>query len=202
MFIRLAHRLRLTTRGRTATLASVIGVVLIVAIGATAVLTTHKAKAALPLPATVSDSHSQINTLGVFAPPVGINEAAWDSHMTDNGFTSQLSNAGVGIMRYPGGSTADNFQWYNQSVTYHADSGVPGSGDLGPNDCSNCGVNFDQFMNVAQAAGAQPMITVNYGTPMMGSFHVANAYGQDEAAAWVAYANTNDNMGPLGQATF
>jgi len=139
MFSALAHRLRLTTRGRTATLASLIGVVLIAAVGATAVLTAHKAKADT-ITATVTDSHSQINTLGVLAPPVGINEAAWDSHMLDTTSPSGksvaglLSDAGIQVMRYPGGGTADNFHWYNQSLTCVDPSNppqTPGCGSLG-----------------------------------------------------------------------
>jgi hypothetical protein len=190
----LTHRLRLNTRGRTATLASLIGVVLLVTIGATAVLTGHRAKAA-PTPSsttvTVTDSHSQINALSSLAPAVGINEAAWDTHMLDTTSPSGksvaglLNDAGVQLMRYPGGGTADNFHWYNQSLTcvdHNDPPSTPGCGSLGSDDV---GVNFDQFMGVVQSVGAQAMITVNYGTG-------TNA----EAAAWVYYANVAPQGNP------
>ncbi len=192
-------------------ITSLISVTLIAAVVAGTVLITHKAKADPPVvaaTATISqDGHTTLDsspsTLGGWSPAMGVNEAAWDSNMLDStspsglSYAGLLSNAGVGIVRYPGGSTADNFHWYNQSVTYPSNSGFAGSGDLGSN-CSGpneagCGVNFDQFMNVLQQAGQGPgyinyggspqaMITVNYGsgTPQ-------------EAADWVAYANTNDN---------
>jgi hypothetical protein len=186
---------------------SMSSLVLISAVIVGSVLTTHKAHADPPvLAATASISqngHTTLDsspaTLGGWSPAMGVNEAAWDSNMLDStspsglSYAGLLSNAGVGIVRYPGGSTADNFHWYNQSVTYTSDSGIPGSGDLGDNFCgSGCGVNFDQYMNVLQQAGQGPgyinfgsspqaMITVNYGS---GS--------PQEAADWVAYANTND----------
>ena len=192
MFSALARRLRLNARGRTATLASLIGVMLLATIGATAVLTTHKVKAdTLQATAIVNDNvaHSNLSSTSY-----GVNTAAWDSNLTDGTTANMLGQAGVQIMRYPGGSTADNFHWYNQTVTYTSDTGIAGSGDLGDNFCgSGCGVNFDQFMNVLQQAGQGPgyinygsspqaMITVNYGSGSL-----------QEAADWVAYANTNDN---------
>jgi alpha-L-arabinofuranosidase len=182
----LTHRVRFPKHARTYGISALVGLVAIVAILTTAVLTTHKAKAAGTLVnAAVNVSNS--SNLGAYSPvSYGVNEAAWDGDMTDNGYIGQLSSAGVQIMRYPGGSTADNFHWYNQSVTHPSSSGVTGSGDLGsncppPNE-AGCGVNFDQFVGIAQSTGAQSMITVNYGsgTPQ-------------EAAAWVAYANTYDN---------
>jgi hypothetical protein len=187
-------RLHSSKRGRTTIITALVGIVLIAtALGATA-LTTHKAKAA-NVPATATVNLDTVLSGVPVDAPYGVNVQAWDSHMTDSTLASQLAQAGVAMMRYPGGSTADNFHWYNQSVTCHTDAKIsgtnipmPGCGDLGPNDCSKCGVNFDQYMNVVhntvQFSGAQPMITVNYGsgTPQ-------------EAGAWVAYANKNDNMG-------
>lgn len=97
----------------------------------------------------------------------GINDAAWDSHLLDAGIPGMLQQDGIQVMRYPGGSTSDYYHWQSNTVE----------------TCSLCGgVNandtFDAFMGVVQAAGAQPIITVNYGsgTPQ-------------EAAGWVQYAN-------------
>jgi hypothetical protein len=95
---------------------------------------------------------------------LGVNTAVWDGHLQDAGVANLLRTDGVGVLRYPGGSTADNFHWQNNTLD---DSG------------SNAGpAAFDQFMQVAQQVGASPIITVNYGS---GS--------PAEAAAWVKYAN-------------
>ena len=93
----------------------------------------------------------------------GTNSAVWDGHFQDAAVPDLLRDAGVKVLRYPGGSTSDVFHW--QTTT------VDGGGSAGTN-------TFDNFMQVAQQVGAQPIITVNYGsgTPA-------------EAAAWVKYAN-------------
>lgn len=97
----------------------------------------------------------------------GVNSAAWDSHLLDSSIPGMLRQDGITVMRYPGGSTSDYYHWQSNTVE----------------TCSLCGgVNasdtFDAFMGVVQAANAQAMITVNYGsgTPQ-------------EAAGWVQYAN-------------
>ena len=103
-------------------------------------------------------------TLSAVSPlAIGVNDAVWDGHLQDDGVSSLLRADGVKVMRYPGGSTADNFHWQTNTL----------------DDGSNAGNDtFDQFMQVAQKVEATPIITVNYGsgTPA-------------EAAAWVQYAN-------------
>jgi len=154
--------------------------VMIVAVVAGAVLVTHKAKAdELPATAHVNVDYSNGQ---MPATAIGVNEAAWDDNMTDSNYQQSLNYADVSVMRYPGGSTADNFHWYNQSLTVvdpNIPPQTPGAGTLGSD---GIGVNFDHFMSAAYNAGAQAMITVNYGS---GS--------AQEAADWVAYANTYDN---------
>lgn len=106
-------------------------------------------------------------TLAVLAPiAVGVNAAAWDDTLVDPVVPGLLADAGVQLMRYPGGSTADNYHWQSNAPD------DPNQGGTTPN------ANFDAFMSVAQATGAAAMITVNYGsgTP-------------EEAADWVRYAN-------------
>ncbi|HET8842819.1 MAG TPA: cellulose binding domain-containing protein, partial [Ktedonobacteraceae bacterium] len=82
----------------------------------------------------------------------------------DSASTTAIRNAGVALLRYPGGSASDIYHWQSHSE----DNG----GFVNPSD------NFDAFMGVAQSSSAQAMITVNYGsgTPQ-------------EAAGWVRYAN-------------
>ncbi|QBI54892.1 cellulose binding domain-containing protein [Streptomonospora litoralis] len=97
----------------------------------------------------------------------GVNHAIWDAHMNDPEVATLLEDAGIGVMRYPGGSYGDIYHWEDHTA--------PG-GYVAPN------TDFDAFMGTVRAAGAQPMIIANYGT---GS--------PEEAAEWVRYANvTND----------
>lgn len=105
--------------------------------------------------------HQVLSTVSPLA--IGVNGAVWDGHLQDAGVADLLRADGVRVMRYPGGSTADNFHWQTNTL----------------DDGSNAGTDtFDQFMQVVQHVGATPIITVNYGsgTP-------------EEAAAWVKYAN-------------
>ncbi|MQY15655.1 hypothetical protein SRB5_58430 [Streptomyces sp. RB5] len=102
--------------------------------------------------------------LGTVAPEAfGVNHAIWDSHMNDPEVSGLLEDAGVDVMRYPGGSYGDIYHWRDHTA--------PG-GYVAP------GTGFDEFMGGVRAAGAQPMIIANYGT---GS--------PQEAADWVHYAN-------------
>src|SRR2546423_352405 len=99
------------------------------------------------------------------ATAFGINAAVWDGHLLDANLPGLLQQAGVKVVRYPGGSTADVYHWQTNSTE-------PGQSFANPNN------TFDAFMGVVQQTGAQAMITVNYGsgTPQ-------------EAAGWVQYAN-------------
>jgi hypothetical protein len=98
----------------------------------------------------------------------GINDAAWDGHLLDPAIPGMLQQDGINVMRYPGGSTSDFYHW--QSNTVETCNKVCGGVDSSD--------TFDAFMGVVRKAGAQAMITVNYGsgTPQ-------------EAADWVQYAN-------------
>ncbi len=51
-------------------------------------------------------------TLAVLAPiAVGANAAAWDDNLVDAAVPGLLSDAGIRLLRYPGGSTSDNYHW-------------------------------------------------------------------------------------------
>ncbi|HEY3871211.1 MAG TPA: cellulose binding domain-containing protein [Actinocrinis sp.] len=99
----------------------------------------------------------------------GLNQAVWDTNMNTSASVSLLSQAGVDMMRYPGGSYGDIYNWQ--------DNTAPG-GYVAP------GTDFDQFMGTAQAVGAQPILIANYGTGTPA-----------EAAGWVQYANVTKNYG-------
>ncbi len=112
------------------------------------------------------------------ATAFGMNTAVWDNHLRDASVPARLRTAGVTMLRFPGGSTADNYHWQTNSMT-------PGSGYVNPND------TFDAFMQLSKATGAQPLITVNYGS------NVTGTGGGDpaEAASWVTYANITKGYG-------
>lgn len=94
---------------------------------------------------------------------IGLNTSTYDANMTDPMVPELLRRAGVSLLRYPGGTESDEYDWATNTDTI--------SGEKQATD-------FDQFMEVARASGAQAMITVNYGTGT-----------PQEAAAWVQYAN-------------
>jgi hypothetical protein len=102
------------------------------------------------------------------ATALEVNGATWDPNFTDAAVPGLLSKAGIGLVRWPGGSYSDTYDWETNS---------PG-GD----------VTFPQFMSELAAAHAAPFITVNYGQPSL---------GPSVAAAWVkdaqAFANYSDS---------
>ncbi len=114
-------------------------------------------------------------TIGVLpATAWGMNTAVWDGDLLDSAVPGLLKNMGVRMLRFPGGSEADAYHWQDGSISL-------GGGNFAvyPED------TFDNFMTVARKAGAQPIITVNYGSNRDGS----DGGDPKEAAAWVKYAN-------------
>lgn len=143
-------------------------VVLLAALASWIAFAPRRALSAPPLSVTV-DAGRGLGTIPATA--FGVNTAVWDNHLLDEAIPSLLRQAGVSVLRYPGGRTADNYHW--------ADNTLGNGGYTNPRD------TFDAFMGVAQRTGARPLITVNYGS------NLARTDGGDpvEAAAWVHYAN-------------
>ncbi|MBT2234658.1 cellulose binding domain-containing protein [Nonomuraea sp. NEAU-A123] len=104
-------------------------------------------------------------------PETGIaaNHAIWDTNLGTDATADLLKDAGVKLLRYPGGSYSDIYHW--------ADHTAPG-GYVAPN------TDFDTFMRGVRRTGAQPMVTANYGTGTA-----------EEAAAWVRSANVTKGYG-------
>ncbi|MFG1690311.1 cellulose binding domain-containing protein [Nonomuraea sp. NPDC049269] len=100
---------------------------------------------------------------------IGTNHAIWDTNLGTDATADLLKDAGVKLLRYPGGSYSDIYHW--------ADHTAPG-GYVAPN------TDFDTFMRGARRTGAQPMVTANYGTGTA-----------EEAAAWVRSANVTKGYG-------
>jgi hypothetical protein len=132
--------------------------------------TARLASAACPgdnsgTPSTVTvDTGSSLGKLSTIA--VGANAAAWDSNLMDCELPSLLSDAGLQVIRYPGGSASNNYHWLSNTPD------DPNQGGTVPDS------NFDAYMSVVKTIGAQSMITVNYGSGTV-----------QEAADWVRYAN-------------
>jgi Cellulose binding domain/Fibronectin type III domain len=99
----------------------------------------------------------------------GLNSAVWDSQMNVPQVQGLLQQAGVRMLRYPGGSYGDIYNWQDNTAA---------GGYVAP------GTDFDSFMGTAQKIGAQPILIANYGsgTPQ-------------EAAGWVQYANVTKGYG-------
>ena len=124
------------------------------------------AAAATPVNVTVNADEG----LGTIpATGYGLNSAVWDSQMNAPQVQDLLQQAGVRMLRYPGGSYGDIYNWQ--------DNTAPG-GYVAP------GTDFDSFMGTVRKIGAQPILIANYGTGT-----------PQEAAGWVQYANITKNYG-------
>ena len=99
----------------------------------------------------------------------GLNSAVWDSQMNAPQVQGLLEQAGVGMLRYPGGSYGDEYNWQDNTVTAAT---------------SRPGTDFDSFMGTVRKIGAQPILIANYGTGT-----------PQEAADWVQYANVTKGYG-------
>ena len=123
--------------------------------------------------ATLTDAVTVNATAGLGTIPasaIGLNTAVYDSDMNDTAIPGLLKAAGIDALRYPGGSYSDIYNWQTGTAT--------DNGFVAP------GTSFSDFIGTAQGAGAQPIITVNYGTgtPAL-------------AAAWVQDADVTNNYG-------
>jgi alpha-L-arabinofuranosidase len=102
----------------------------------------------------------------------GLNAAAWDSYYDTPQTVSLLNELGTRLIRLPGGSLSDEYNW-NLNTTLA--------------NTWQWATSFGNFVHVITNASvnAQAIITVNYGTGT-----------PQEAAAWVAYCNaaTSDSL--------
>ena len=135
--------------------------------GSAGTTTEHAAAATLTDSVTVNAT-SGLGTIPASA--IGLSTAVYDSDMNDTAIPGLLKAAGINALRYPGGSYSDIYNWQTDTAT--------DNGYVAP------GTSFSSFIGTAQGAGAQPIITVNYGTgtPAL-------------AAAWVQDADVTNNYG-------
>ncbi len=100
----------------------------------------------------------------------GLNDAVWDNSFSDSQTLTALKAVDAKFLRYPGGSTSDDYDWTTSSLVM--EKTMAGS------------TTFDTFAAYATAIGAQVVITTNYGTgtPAL-------------AANWVQYSNIQKKYG-------
>lgn len=110
---------------------------------------------------------------------IGVAVAVWDSHMMDEKVPELIRKAGAQVIRYPGGSYADLYQWKTHSATRGQTANI------------QPGTDFDRFMALCRASKATPLITVNYGSNPEGTGGASPEY----AAEWVKYANKTKKYG-------
>jgi hypothetical protein len=110
---------------------------------------------------------------------MGIGVAVWDANMTHTDVPKLVKDAGFKLIRYPGGSYADLYQWKTHTAT------------KGQTATVQPGTDFDSFMKMSQRAGTTPLITVNYGSNPEGTGGAEPSY----AADWVRYANVEKKWG-------
>ncbi len=99
----------------------------------------------------------------------GINAAVWDSQFPTASTPALLQEMGARALRFPGGSLSDEYHWQTNTTL---------------NNNWTWATSFDAFSQKAVAAGAEMMVTANYGTGTA-----------QEAAAWVTYANVTKHLG-------
>jgi Cellulose binding domain/Fibronectin type III domain len=138
---------------------------------------------------TLTDSVTVNATAGLGTIPsgaIGLNTAVYDGYMNDTPIPGLLKAAGIDALRYPGGSYSDIYNWQ----TGTAEEG----GYVAPN------TSFSDFMTTAKAAGAAPVITVNYGTgtPALAASWVSSALSNSDNVAYWEVGNEVYGNGTYG----
>ena len=131
---------------------------------------------------TASVSANAGSTMAVVGPEAyGVDTAVYDNYLTSSGVAAEVQAAGINVLRYPGGSYADIFNFISGT-----DQTMNDGGYLAANATFN-----DWMSDLVIPAGVKAMITTNYGSNLTN-----NGGGQpSEAASWVQYANVTNNYG-------
>ncbi|WP_051967350.1 cellulose binding domain-containing protein [Kitasatospora mediocidica] len=137
--------------------------------------TASSAGAVAPATTTATVSVNAAQSLAtVPTTAIGTNGSVYDSKLTDAAVPGLLKQAGVGLVRFPGGSSSDSYDWKTNSDLTNGTQAV----------------DFDQYATMLQQSGAQGMVTVNYGSgDAVGATESPAETGAQLAADWVRYAN-------------
>ncbi|MBI4978138.1 MAG: hypothetical protein HZC28_11685 [Spirochaetes bacterium] len=128
----------------------------------------------LNAPGPVISNHIFGNNMKVWG---GGGEMVWDTngHTLKNGIVERLAPLGVTVLRFPGGSKAEEYDW--RAAVGKTRGGTGGTRfDFGT----------DEFMEFCRRLKAEPLITVNGGA------------APKEAADWVEYCNGSIDT-PMGK---
>jgi len=125
-------------------------------------------------PEIVVDTAAVLSTVSPHA--FGMHTSVYDNSLNSEYLTTRLPEAGIKLLRYPGGGYSDNYHWSTHTMTPWPD------GNRGYLAAKS---DFGNYASVLERTGTAAMITVNYGSNLD-----SNGPGEPaEAAAWVAYAN-------------
>ena len=146
------------------------------------------ASAAPAVGATLTANVTVNATAGLGTIPsdaIGLGTAVYDGYMNNADIPGLLKAAGIDALRYPGGSYSDIYNWQ---------TGVAQGGYTAPN------TNFASFMTTAKATGAEPVITVNYGTgsTSLGAAWVQNAVANGDHVKYWEIGNEVYGNGTYG----
>lgn len=177
--------MRVTGRRRNGRLRALALVVPMVALAGTAPAWSAApqavpgARAATVAGAVSVDAGRRLAT--VPATAIGLNASTYDGRLTDAAVPGLVRSAGVTVVRFPGGTSSDAYDWKTNTDVLSDQQQA---------------TSFDQFMSVVRRTGAQPMITVNYGTgDTAGRRESPQETGPQLAADWVRYANVQHHYG-------
>jgi hypothetical protein len=137
-------------------------------------------------PAATGTATVNVNTAQrlatVPAAALGINGSVYDGDLTDTAVPGLLHTAGVTMIRFPGGTSSDTYDWKTNTDALSGARQATG---------------FDQYATLLSQTGARGMITVDYGTgDTVGAAQSPPETGAQFAADWVRYANVthHDNI--------
>lgn len=140
----------------------------------------------LTLGGAASDSPDAMHGVRVSWAPLGLNTAPWDGSLvgqSGQALRPMLEKAGIGMLRYGGGSAADGFGWESGADV----QGCPQGGSnavspaLGAGGCASAStLGFGGFSDQAAKLGASSFVTANYGT---GTPAEAGAWVKDSTKA-------------------
>ncbi|MEV6607081.1 cellulose binding domain-containing protein [Kutzneria sp. NPDC051319] len=112
---------------------------------------------------------------------IGINGSVYDAALTDAAVPGLLKSAGTNVIRFPGGTESDIYDWRTNTDVQSGQRQA---------------VDFDQYATLLAQTGAQGMVTVNYGTgDTAGAKQSPAESGAQLAADWVRYANVTHHLG-------
>lgn len=114
---------------------------------------------------------------------VGVQTQLSDGNLITPETANMIRSAGITALRFPGtGKIPGVYHWSSSKQTNWQGTEKPGTW-IEPKN------NFGAFVQLLDATGSRPVITVNYGSNLSGTGGGEPA----EAAAWVAYANGDPN---------